>query len=256
VCSDPCARLDLLVVLDNTDANAEVRSGLVMNTDALALVVTDPGRPWVDDFHVGIVPTNDGGSLAQCRVTGALSATPRADQPIPCVSSSGANWADQDDTALALVLQCMANLEPVGPPDPPRPIALAAARGLGIAVPADPMANQVIAACNDGFARGDSLKVVAVVSAGDDPGGGVGSPGTPTDWAAWMDLADADPCSPLVVVAVVPSAPLACGPVADNVVSWVGLVEAGAASDWCEFRETQGVSGLQDLGTILDEVCG
>lgn len=164
-----CSAVDILFVIDNSDAMAGKQSRLLASAvgfidDAAQLLPSDTS------FHVGVV-TTDSADLRRSGLDG--QACPfMAETASPFVAHSGPMT-----TALDAGLACAANVGTAGSPNE-RPIEMALT-ALG------PGANLAEAA-NAGFVRDDAVLVLVLLSDEEDDHETVtqwGSAGDPEDWA-------------------------------------------------------------------------
>ena len=245
-----CERLDVLFVLDNSVENTGLLDLVSANAVAIGVVLTDPTQPWAEDFHVGVVPTLDTDGVGTCRVAGGLSLQPNA-VDAPCQTAGGQPWATQDDDLVDTV-QCLADLEIAAPA--PRAVALAAARGLSVPPATDPMGAAVVAGCNEGFAREQSLKLVIVATADDDEG----SPGDGVTWVGWFSgLHDAPAGTELALAGIIPEGPAMdpCPGPATELSTWISAEPNAYTSDWCAFSGMGTLQFVVDLEQLLGSLC-
>ncbi|MEM7151505.1 MAG: hypothetical protein AAF799_01640 [Myxococcota bacterium] len=199
----PCDRLELLFVVDTHGSSGAGRMMLNQTLGTLENVfLRNPAQPWHDDFRVGVVRASDLASEGPCANFGLHTMEVRDGEPC---GSAVSPWVSQADGDIASTLSCLVTTADAPASSAPPPVALSAARGLGLEVPSDRLSSDQLAVCNDGFVRESSLKVVVILSARDEAAGDTGSPGTPEQWAEWFnDLQVPADGSRVVLVPIVP----------------------------------------------------
>lgn len=243
-----CTQLDLLLVVDNTELDALVLEAVLQRVGSLEELLLDASRPWAEDFHVGVVPTQDMGPLSECRVSGALSTQPGGAGE-PCPTTSGQPWASAGEADLGGMLECLGDLEITT--DQVRRVAEASGRGLGSPVPGDRHGHDVAAACNAGFHRPDALTVLVLITSDDD----LGSPG---DASTWSEAVAASAHAPEIVIAMLPESEAGdgCRGPATRLMDWLYYEMNATVLDWCAPSPADAVDSLvTELEQRLDSHC-
>ena len=199
----PCESLELLFVVDTHGSS---NGGRMMLDQTLGILETEflrhPMRPWRDDFRVGVVRAANLATESECANFGLHTMHVREGESC---GSTLSPWVTQADGNVAGTLSCLVTTADAPAASSPPPVALSAARGMGLEVPSDPLSGDLLANCNDGFVRTSGLKIVVVLSARDEAAGDTGSPGTPEQWADWFDALDIPvDDSRFVIVPIVP----------------------------------------------------
>lgn len=159
--TEPCTTLDVLVVIDDSDAMADEQAKLTAALPAFMTAV-DAALPGVmHAIHLGVITTDDAGLVVETATA--------------CGFASGAHWMGMGE-ALATEIACASAVGVAGDPDE-RPMQRAIEAISGDLVQPD--------AWNAGFLQsGGPLVLVVVTDEEDDlePLTEWGSPGDPPDW--------------------------------------------------------------------------
>jgi hypothetical protein len=173
----PCARVDLLFVIDNSSS---------MRGEQEALIASFPGfidgiqttLAEVFDYHVGVVTTDEyEGNSFFCQSLGALvtGTTGQYSSNATCGPyADGYNFMTESDN-LASKFACAAKVGVDGALAEKPMAAMLRAVSPGLSA---------VGACNEGFIRSDALLIVVVITDEEDTEGGnfPGSPGGPQQW--------------------------------------------------------------------------
>lgn len=184
---DGCQKVDLLFVIDNSGSMHDNQVNLIASFPSLVQAMQD-SLVDVDDYHVGVVGTDDYfGNEDGCQTIGALVTQTQGEHSSAstCGPFVGGRYMTDDEPDLAAAFSCAAQMGSEGA-DRERPME-ALFTALNPAVNPD----FPLDGCNDGFLRDDALLVIVLVTDTDDEwnfGGGFlpQSPGEPDDWFEWV----------------------------------------------------------------------
>lgn len=172
--AEPCTKVDLLFVVDNSGSMAGEQQNLVNSFPGFVTEIQGT-LGTVESLHVGVISTEiHKQNPLQCQKLGALSqASSLHGNCVPY--SSGKNWMDETEPNMQQKFTCAGQLGTGGSGDE-RPMD-----ALQLAL--TPNYNAA-GACNDGFLRDDALLVVVVITdeEDDNKGGSFKSQGDPPDW--------------------------------------------------------------------------
>lgn len=186
--STECKNVDILFVVDDSASMGDNQQSLIDSFPGFVSAIQGKLQN-AESYHVGVVTTDDyGGNEAGCQSigdlvtrTGGIESSNATCGPF----GGGRRYLDQDEAGLGDKFACMAKVG-VGGNDDER-----VARALLDAI--DPARNAA-GACNEGFARLDSLLIIVIITDEDDVPDGCesldpptncltyGSGGTPQEW--------------------------------------------------------------------------
>lgn len=175
-----CTAVDFLFVIDDSESMAENQENLRASFEPFIAGI-ESSLDDVDDFHVGVVTTDDyRGNPEPCRQLGALvtsTLAPQGSDRRDCgpFAEGHRYMTEQDD--LATAFDCAADVGIRGSRDeqPMAAMRRAISRSSG----------DWYRTCNDGFVRDDSLLVEVIITDeadGEPIPGDPREPATPDDW--------------------------------------------------------------------------
>lgn len=229
---DPCARVDLLFVVDNSDSMADEQANLVASFPGFIDGIETILGPDTD-YHVGVVTTDANQHNGPgCRRLGALTNRTSGDGSSTRICgpyADGGNWMGvRDDLADSFACAAEVGID-----------------GSGFEVPMDAIAatlhapDQVTARCNEGFLRKGALLVLTLITDEEDDGDSLGDP------EAWYEhvVAGRDPATVMVLALVGHPKPNACIPeqwtgkdgaeIATRIITFTEMFEHGRVGDIC-----------------------
>ncbi|HWB73917.1 MAG TPA: hypothetical protein VG755_03155 [Nannocystaceae bacterium] len=213
--ADECTNVDILFVIDDSSSMGDNQQSLVASFPGFVAGIQQ-NLELAESYHIGVVTSDDYGFNAPgCQgigdlvwKTGGFDSSAAICGPF----ASGGNYLDQSEPDLAGKFACAAQVGSQGADDEKM------ARGMLNALRPDVNAPGS-GACNEGFARDDSLLVIVLISDEDDvpepymcdpddPFGSnpcmtTGSTGTPDDWKAELAIYKDNLDTNVVVLALV-----------------------------------------------------
>lgn len=232
--TDPCGRVDLLFVVDNSGSMGDEQQHLVASfpgfIDGIESILGDD-----TDYHVGVITTDENEfNGIGCRRIGALTTQTGGDlsSDAECGPYVGGFGYMTPQDALDESFACAAQVGIDGD-GIERPMdAVAAALGV---------AGGNVMLCNDGFLRDDALLVLTIITDEEDDGQSEGDPAT---WyQTLVDFKGGDPSRVVPLSLVGHPKPNACIPaqwtgmmgaeIATRIIEFTGMFEHGRVGDIC-----------------------
>jgi hypothetical protein len=160
--ADECTNVDILFVIDNSGSMADQQDSLLASFEGFVAGI-EANLAFAESYHVGVIASSPYYENAEgCTALGDLVTQTGGIESSHCVGApftSGKHYMDQTEIDLTAKFKCVAELGVGGSDDEKVAGAL-----LGAIAPA----NQEPGACNEGFARLDSLLVIVIVTDEDD----------------------------------------------------------------------------------------
>lgn len=205
---DECQNVDVLFVIDNSGSMSDNQDQLIASFPGFVAGMQE-ALEFAESFHIGVVTSsNYPENGTECWEYGHLVTqtvgAPLSSNAVCGPFASGSSYIDETEPDLAAKFECIAKVGGGGD-DEEMPI-----RSL---LDALKPGNNAAGACNDGFARLDSLLVIVVISDEDDvleecgpedfPCFPTGTEGTPDDWHSEVLTYKANLPENVVVVSII-----------------------------------------------------
>jgi hypothetical protein len=241
---DPCRRIDLLFVVDNSHSMADEQVNLVASfpgfIDGIESILGAS-----TDYHVGVITTDENEHNGYgCRHLGALTnrtgGEASSDEVCGPYADGGNFMSTRDELSAAFACAAEVGIE-----------------GSGFELPMDAIAATLgddAGSCNEGFLREGALLVLTIITDEEDDGD---SRGDPQSWHDALVVAnDRDPGSMVVLALVGHPKPNACIPeqwtgmdgaeIATRIIAFTEMFEFGRVGDIC----------APDYAPFFDEALG